>query len=1284
MKSQILKIAGVKSEKEFYKKYPSEEAFMKEHGKAFKKAQFGAYIGGDTIANPKMVDFNALYDEADLTATGMTDTMRKAQAEKDAQAAAAAKQSGGGEGAGGGMDAGNIMKALDAGNDGGGEGGEGAGGLMDMLGGSGEGGGEAGGGLMEMLGGSGGESGGGLMEMLGPLLGGGENGINIPKAASGTNANDWWSGMTTDTTTMAPGFDINKYGIGAQTMGRLGETPAPSNKTVGNPIDTSKENWMFKDTNTIPQVGAPSIQGLGGPMGDEPDSGLASKLGGFTKLMGPIGGIIKGIDALKDEQREADKARQAKELSALQLKASTTRPEQRERKYVRPEDIANTGEAFFPIYGVGTNVLARNGVRLQGGGMIGGNPTEIQNTYGDGNSLFDDLGYEPLINYDQQKSFREGGYLSRMQEGGTTGWQNWQNSMSGKGSAWSGAGESGGTPWGAIGSLGSGVANASMDGGNAGGQIGGTIGGSIGSIFGPAGGAIGGVIGTVAGNYFDPYQKAIKRDTATTKRNVQNTAMNQIAPSIQAGYASHMKDGGWVSNDWTPQVIASFGDLTSEDYRRFANKDKFRAGGHLKEYTPPSIRAMETYQDGGEIESDGLGGQLKTHWGGEAETMSYNPYLPGSGETVVFRGQSHTESDREGNTGIGITYGESPVEVERGEPMFEMQSGGEINPETGEPENTGVVFGNMQIDKRIAGQIDDPELMEIANKYHGKKFKNVGIDLSKQEAKQNKIIDKSSNELDSFQVNTAFDKLKLSSLRANIEGANLKLKGIADTKIALANYQNAINDTKDEVSEALGKNISAEHLAKGLIKIDKDPVTKDAKWGGNIVKKAQNGETTPKKTSTPKKTKEQLIAEGYTKRSDGTWRKVNKGVKKPDRETRSASAMDNIPKQSIDKDTGLYGGVTPAQFEEFKKKNDWYNWNKFDPKNPDSVNDFAEKFNAKATEIGSKARILPDKDGNGKTTKIGKQYTSGVLAGEKKSEPAPEEELIAVEDVPDVIGESKSRFPWEIPANAILDYLRPTDQEPLDYNQLMGEMYALSSNQLEPVQAQLYKPEIGVPYDISYQDILNENQADFRSTQRMLGYNPAAQAALDAEKYQANQKVLAEQFRANQAMKDQVYTNNRNTLNQAKLTNLGILDKQYERQSQAMSNTKATTQAALNSMSDKYAKNKLENRKLAIYENMYNYRFGKSGRARNYNGLQFFDTDITGAKSRKDQEIPEGYKATSYDANGNPVRLQRITEKDMQEEEAALEAVGGIKGKNGASAKKNYKNSSVVKAYKNL
>ena len=52
----------------------------------------------------------------------------------------------------------------------------------------------------------------------------------------------------------------------------------------------------------------------------------------------------------------------------------------------------------------------------------------------------------------------------------------------------------------------------------------------------------------------------------------------------------------------------------------------------------------------------------------------------------MFRGNSHDESDNNGNTGIGITYGNSPVEVERGEPATK------INDEL-------VVYGNLSTDK---------------------------------------------------------------------------------------------------------------------------------------------------------------------------------------------------------------------------------------------------------------------------------------------------------------------------------------------------------------------------------------------------------------------------------------------------------------------------------------------------------------------------------------------------------------------------------------------------------
>ena len=69
MKAQILKIAGVKSEKDFYKKFPSEEDFMKVHGEQFRKARLGAQLDGGGFlgesygvydpANPTMVTDNS-------------------------------------------------------------------------------------------------------------------------------------------------------------------------------------------------------------------------------------------------------------------------------------------------------------------------------------------------------------------------------------------------------------------------------------------------------------------------------------------------------------------------------------------------------------------------------------------------------------------------------------------------------------------------------------------------------------------------------------------------------------------------------------------------------------------------------------------------------------------------------------------------------------------------------------------------------------------------------------------------------------------------------------------------------------------------------------------------------------------------------------------------------------------------------------------------------------------------------------------------------------------------
>jgi len=271
-----------------------------------------------------------------------------------------------------------------------------------------------------------------------------------------------------------------------------------------------------------------------------------------------------------------------------------------------------------------------------------------------------------------------------------------------------------------------------------------------------------------------------------------------------------------------------------------------------------------------------------------------------------------------------------------------------------------------------------------------------------------------------------------------------------------------------------------------------------------------------------------------------------------------------------------------------------------------------------------------------------------------------------------------------------LPYIRPTDQEQLDPTQLMGEMYAMSTNQLEPVQAQTLQPQLDVPYDISLQDQLNENEASFRSQQRLMGYNPAAQAQLNAQKYMANQRVLGEQFRMNQSMKNQVYRDNRNLLNQFNLQNLAILDKQYERQEQAKSKTKAVGQSVINSISDKMAKNQLENRTLATMENLYNYRFDPRFRAINMNApFQPVIPTIAGTSSQRvpvldqngnilyyEQKVGDQSTAVVSSPATTPGTPQTFLKKSNKEE---------IEGaRRGTSIKKKNLNSSIVKALKNI
>ena len=1058
----MLKIAGVKSEKEFYKKFPTEEAFMAKHGKELKKAQIGSYIGGAQDAGYQPIAFKDVYDQADYAITGSTEDQRKEEAYRQAELAAAQQSAGG---------LGEIVSNL-----------------------------------------------GQAAQMAGEAA---KKGKKIPKYQN--------AGSPLQSNLKPPSFGYNFNAPQFQQY-----------KPMGLP-DSRSQNVVSPSAYDITGVDRYYGNLPGGSTVQEvPGAGLAKA----AEVLTPLGSIAGDIQALKEEKRMLQQAEQAKAVSDISLQAARTRPEQTERKYLRPEQVVNTGEEFFPIYGVGTNVLARNGASVGGG--------EIMNTYAP-NTLYDDLGYEPLNESERYKQFYHGGKMHKAQDGFLT-----EFASAGGGDAAS-------------------QLMTGITGRNAGGQIGGKLGKVAGTaIGGPIGGMIGQVGGQLIGSLVDRKPQKIKEAKEATQKNIQTMALQQGIPGAQKQYTSFMKDGGmttspyeWVSHTWQPQVITTFGEHKVKDLLKPpADADMLRAGGHLKEYTPPSAAAMST-----ERPDFQMGGELQIHWGGGAEPMSYNPYLPEGGETVMFRGQSHDESDGKGNTGIGITYGDNPVEVERGEPAMKMRDGSS-------GDSSLVVFGNLKIPKLLG----DP-------KAEGKNFKKYVEELSKTEDKQNKLVDKSITAIDEMEVQTPFDRLKFNSLQANVMGANQKLKDIAQKKMDASALQTAMNDTIEEY---------------GLKTTDKGNIM--AKLGKTIMK-AQAGADLPKLEQKDYEYLQGLYAAAEKAKTGPAVLKFQKEfnrLAKPYAE----KILSSEPLTAYGKKKGYAASdVRSNEDALFGKRSQQYM--------------SALKNTMEKSQTPAATETLP----------------TITLTGMKDALPAEKEKE---KEVIQPVGSKK--FPWMTAFNQVIPYLRPTDAQPLDASQLYGEMYALSTNQLEPVRAQTFQPQLSVPYDISLQDILNENEASFRSQQRLFGYNPALQSQLGAQKYTANQRVLGEQFRMNQAMKDQVYRENRNLLNQAKLQNLAILDQQYERQEMAKSKTKATTQAALNSVAAKYAQNRLENRTLQVYENLYNYRFDPRFRAINMNPLVDFEAMIANASPaqlaeyRKVFEEKAKKSSTESVKNGSIVR----------------------------------------------
>lgn len=1029
MKDQILKIAKVKSEKEFYKKFPTEEAFMAKHGKQLKKAamgkamvarqltqltdfanppqaEVGTYIGGNTYQNAAF-KYGDFADEADANVTGTPAPVRVQNVQPPM---GGAQQS---------------PYAFDAGTTG----------MQNVD--------------FEKVGAD-------ILPELMEMQGGGR--------------------------------------IPAQTMRTSRTAPTANMNNIGNML--GNQQFQQKAINQATAM-TPSPSMMGG------SPSLGSKIG--SGVLNNAGNILQGINMLKDEKQRKQIAKQSAALTGVVGKAAGLRGEESKRKYVRPEDtIVQPGQLGNP-YGEGTTPLV-----MQDGGGIGGNPTEIQNTF-DPNAIYTDLEYEPL-NDSNIKQYKKGGKLKKAQIGAGI------------------AGQLGG-------GLGSLVGGGKFNQAGGAGKIGSTLGGIAGSVIPGVGTVIGSAVGGLIGGAIGGKNA---RQTADLQEQAQNNMMTSAlqsgAQSIQSNYSGFMEDGGWVSNDWQPQVIAKFGEYDVKDLLKPPHDaEMLRAGGHLKEYKAPSERAMETYD---------MGGELQTHWGGYMEPMSQNPYLPDGGITVMPRGQSHDESDGKGNTGIGITFGDNPVEVERGEPMVKLKDGG-----TGE--DNLVVFGNMKI--------PNYSLAEFDKKAKGKKFKTYATDLTKTEAKQTKLMDKSVDKLDDLEVFTPFDKLELDSLQANIIGANMKLKEIADKKQKLGDLQQAIHNTAEEFGYEDVDKFNTD-VMKEKVKAKKESVNSDvqeAQYGFNINKIVPQVNM-PGKTLLP---------------DPGASYPANSAVQKLIRSIVPQQPVANIPLRQG------FGYNPPANAYQ----------------NIPAINYNVGAGIPTVTAMNAPTALNIPNTGSPYFQPTGTKLPAPT-GGTKKS-------LFGTigDFINDNLGDDSSTL-----VNELLPYIRPTNQIPLDPTQLAGEMYALANNQVEPVYAQTLQPRLGSPIDISLQTALNANQADYNALVRNVGYNPAAQSLLAAQKYAANSAILGQESQLNKEERAKVYDQNRQLLNQYDAQNAGIYDQQMVRQSQARSLTKAQTQEALNSIGNKYLENKRENREIGLLENLYNFRFDSKGRAINMNPLAKF------------------------------------------------------------------------------
>lgn len=715
--------------------------------------------------------------------------------------------------------------------------------------------------------------------------------------------------------------------------------------------------------------------------------------------------------------------------------------------------------------------------------------------------------------------------------------------------------------------------------------------------------------------YFDI--NARKRRPGTIEQDA--LIADRVAQLVGQGYDPFQKEGTAITRE----------------LRQFGNDFAIQAGARIKSLQQdptfaalsPEQRINRLYDTGatGTTKFDDFLRRSKTIGGSPAAYYQGNPsariaptltfedggvmYNDGGQIDTMWGGQANLESTNPfdggmveftGNSheqgGIGMQYNGNPVEVEGGE--FASR----------DPEGNLNIYGNMLIPGSKT------------------KFKKAAAAIAKKEKSYDRLTTLGSDLVNNANPANKWEQLKFNAGNVMMQGGTMGQKDLASKKEVLSSIQTAMLDM------AAANNLDPFEMSKGKMK--------KAKKGASIPSYEDGGDpgdgndpTRADRNRNPGNIKYGKFAQKYGARKDkdgfAIFPNINAGLQ----------AMKDLLSSKSYKDMSVKDAISK--------------WTAGQPYRYD-LGDISSKKVSQLSPQEFETVIGTMRKGEGTIYGIAPKPSTRTPVDTPPFTPY---------DLPNIPIDPLAPPPTPGTVNPPYDELTvptrpqiPSNVEPLHLNQILPELFSAATNRVEPVPTQRYEPQLYTPYQVSFQDRVNANQSTYNAQARAVGSgNPAALGTLGSQLYAANSNVMADEFRTNQSIANDITNKNIALVNDANLKNLGLADTQMVRQSQARSNTRAQNQMIVNSLSSKYAQNELENKRLAAYENLYDYRFvpqedgGLSATYFGPNAMFNYDGRNTAQDAKDVRTI------SRYDANGNLKGYAEYEDSQLKEQQRLLD-----------------------------